>query len=106
MEESPGLLTDGLRNRIGRMPEPADRNACEEVEVLVALGIPQSAALPPHKGDGLAGVRVHHVLVGEGDDVVSGHTGPPEPRNGSTAKSLGSRRCAESGNDVPVTCPL
>src|SRR4051794_14439579 len=77
------------------MPELHHRDPCEEVEVLVALGIPQPRALAAHELDGQPGVGAHHEVALERLEVGERHgtTFVPMPSsvNSSSSTECGSR---------------
>ena len=54
-----GLLAHRVDHRRVAVAELRDRDAREEVEVLVALVVPQARALAPHELDGIPGVGGH-----------------------------------------------
>jgi len=58
-----GLLADRLDHARVAVPELRDRDAGEEVEVLVALVVPEPGALAAHEFDGIARVRAHERLA-------------------------------------------
>src|SRR5262249_2183784 len=63
-----------LRDRCGnlgvRVAEADDRETAEEVEVLLALAVPETRALAAHERDRQPAVRLHHVLGVERLDLV------------------------------------
>jgi hypothetical protein len=63
MRELPGLPGHGLHPLRMSVPDLRDRDPAEEVEVLVSLGIPQSATIATHELDRVPRVRAHHVLA-------------------------------------------
>ena len=92
VEERARLVGERVGNRRMRVTERRDREAAEEVEVLLALAVPEAHALAAHERDRLAPVGLHHVFGVERDDVVERrHTSSPPC---STAASLRSScRC-------------
>jgi hypothetical protein len=59
--EAPGLLAQDLDEPRVAVPELGDGDAREEVEVLLAVGVPQARPLAAHERDGLARVRADQV---------------------------------------------
>src|SRR5689334_9851856 len=77
------------------VPSVVDRKAREEVEVLLAVDIPQARALAAHELDRRPGVGVHHVALFERPQVVDtgfvhGVTIVPMP---ASVKSSSRRLC-------------
>ena len=56
MHQPRGLLADRLHDLGMAVPDVGDRDAAEQVEVLVALGVPQARARAAHELDGEARV--------------------------------------------------
>ena len=56
MDQFGGLLGDGLGEGVASMTEGAGCEARAEIEVTIALGIPEQGALAPHRCDGKLGV--------------------------------------------------
>ena len=63
MREPRGLLRHGLDPLRMRVPDLHDRDARQEVEVLVPVGVQQPAAFAAHELDRVARVRADHVLA-------------------------------------------
>ena len=59
MHQPARLLADRLHHGRMAVAELGDRDAGEEVEVLVALVVPQARALAAHELDGVPGVGGH-----------------------------------------------
>ncbi len=70
MEERARLVGERVGNRRVGVTERGDREAAEEVEVLLALAVPEAHALAANERDRLATVRLHHMFGVERDDVV------------------------------------
>jgi hypothetical protein len=66
VHEPARLPADGLDHRRVAVPELHHRDPSQEVEVLVALVVPQARALPAHELHGIARVGGHHGLALEG----------------------------------------
>jgi hypothetical protein len=60
VHEAPRLLAHRANDRRVAVPELGHRDARQEVEVFVALGVPQPGALAPNELDRVAHVRAHH----------------------------------------------
>jgi hypothetical protein len=65
VEQRAGLVGHRLGDRRVGVPERDRREAGEEIEVLLALAVPQPRALAPHERDRLPAVGLHHVVVVE-----------------------------------------
>ena len=63
MHQAPGLLAHRLDHPRMAVAELHHRDAGEEVEVLVALVVPEPRALAAHELDGVAGVGGHERLA-------------------------------------------
>ena len=77
MQQRAGLVGDGISNGRVRVAERGDREPPEEVEVLVALAVPQLHALAAHERDGEPPVGLHHVLGVERLDLLECTHAPP-----------------------------
>ena len=62
MQQRARLVGDRVGDLGVRVAERRHREAAEEVEVLVAFGVPQPRALAAHERDRQPTVRLHHVL--------------------------------------------
>ena len=95
MHEPARLLADRLDHVRVAVPELHDRDAGEEVEVLVALGVPEARALAAHELDRVARVGRHRGVALEllESRRLSGHTFVPMPAsvNSSSSSECGSR---------------
>ena len=60
VHQAPRLLADRLHEPRVAVPELHDRDAGQEVEVLIALVVPEPRALAAHELDRVAGVGRHH----------------------------------------------
>ena len=63
MHQPARLLAHRLDHRRVAVADRANRDAGEEVEVLVAVGVEQPAALAAHELDRVARVRADHVIA-------------------------------------------
>src|SRR5439155_186451 len=89
------LLGHGA-NHIGMaVPDAGDGDPAQEVQVLVALVVPQPRALPPHELHGRARVRGHHELALERLELGKGHARilvpMPASVNSSSSSEWGTR---------------
>ena len=75
-----------------RVTERRDREPAEEVEVLLALAVPEAHALAADERDRLAPVGLHHVFGVERDDVVE-RRHPSSPPCSPAASLRSSCRC-------------
>ena len=62
MQQRARLVGDRVGDRRVRVPERGDREPAEEVEVLLALAVPQLHALAAHERDRQTAVGLHDVL--------------------------------------------
>src|SRR6185295_6523734 len=83
-----GLAADGLDHRRMAVPEAVHGDASEEVEVALAVDVPQRRALAARDGEGLARVEADLVRGIAGEDLVALHR---------TRHGLRTSRCSDAG---------
>jgi len=70
VQQTAGLLADGLHHARVAVAEVADRQAGDEIQIAPAVRIPQPAPPAPHKGHRKPAVGLHHIAAGHGHDPL------------------------------------
>ncbi len=73
MREALGLVVDRLDDLRVAVADVQDRDPGEEVEVLVAVGVPEPSSGSADELDGVADVRRDRVVALEGLELAQGH---------------------------------
>ena len=100
VDEPRGLVGDRRHDRRVAVPDVADGDPAEEVEVLAPLGVPQPGALSAHELDVVAGVVAHHRVAGA---HRAGRTFVPTPASvkSSSSSECGTRPSTMWANGTP-----
>ncbi len=77
MRETADLVAHGLDHARVAMADVQHGDPGEEVEVLVAVDVPQTDARPAHELDGVADVRGYRVLALEAFELDQAHSAGP-----------------------------
>src|SRR6476619_6326800 len=73
MHQAAGLLANGLDHLRMAVPDRADRDPGDEVEVLLVVGVPKPGPLAAHELDGRPPVGLHHVAMLERLQLFEAH---------------------------------